>query len=485
MGYRSVLAPALVLAAAVALAALASRPDAYRALFAALIALNLIVVAFVRPRTAILLTLAFLPFLGFVRRLLIIPAGWSLNDPLSLVGPFVAAALCINLFTVRRRPVAPDALSKTFLVLLGVVLLQTVNTSAAPLSENVSWLLAAAVPLLWYFAGRGLADRETVHGVIRILVVTATAVALYGAWQTTVGFPSWDTAWLRANGYPSLQVTADVTRAFSTFASSAEFGVYMGLALVACIAMAVHGRLAYLVPVPLLTVELFLLSSRGLLVVSLAVAVCVAAMRTGSGKTALVVSLLVFGIAAGAVATSGQQLARAGEQSGNALVSHQVGGLVNPTDPKASTLGLHVNLIVDGFSDGIRRPLGQGMGVLSLRNTENGFMNILLQTGILGFVLLVLAAFFAIARTARNYLRRPDPVALAAFGLTLGTVGEWLNGRYYAAAPLVMVVIGWATWRGREPHEAEDEATQAGARPESWTRASKVRSSPSSVRATL
>jgi hypothetical protein len=61
---------------------------------------------------------------------------------------------------------------------------------------------------------------------------------------------------------------------------------------------------------------------------------------------------------------------------------------------------------------------------------------------------MVIVAF---RRALRAYVTRQNAATLAALGLMLVSLGQWLNGGYYALAPLVWFVIGWVS---RERNDA-------------------------------
>ncbi|GAC1654520.1 MAG: hypothetical protein NVS4B3_18600 [Gemmatimonadaceae bacterium] len=460
-------------------AALIERPGLYRGLFAVVIATVLVSVALARPELGAALTLMFLPLLALLRRLLIGQAGWSSADPLLLVGPLLAALLFVELFVIKRRPVLTGTVSKLVAGLLVLAAVETVNPLGNGLVTNLAGFLFVGIPLLWYFVGREYGSDRVVAALLRWVVGSAFVLALYGMWQVFVGFPSWDTNWLRLGGYSSLHVTAGVTRAFGTFSSSAEYAAYLSIGLLVALALTLHGRFVYSLPIPLLALAVFLESSRGPVLITFAVAICIAALRTGRGRLAFGLSLCAFAVAAGAIALAGPSIEQSAARSGNALITHQVGGILNPTDPNSSTLPSHLQLMANGVAEGIRHPLGEGTGATTIasrqlvgsqsapldqsgasrpngsptqtKNTETDFTNSFISLGALGPILLLALTFVAFRRAIRDYFTRMNASSLAVVGVLLATFGSWLNGGEYAVAPLVMFLLG---------STARDEITQ-------------------------
>ena len=57
------------------------------------------------------------------------------------------------------------------------------------------------IPLVWFFVGRALPDRITIGRLQYATAFLAGVIAIYGLYQTQVGFPRWDLAWIDVGGY--------------------------------------------------------------------------------------------------------------------------------------------------------------------------------------------------------------------------------------------------------------------------------------------
>jgi hypothetical protein len=430
-------------------------PEAYRLLLALAIAGNLLLVAVKWPRAAAFLTLMFLPLLALIRRVLITDAGWTTYDPLLLVGPLAAAFLLYRASSARGLRVGPDALSKLVAVLLALTVLQSFNPLNPGVPAGLMGLLFVAVPLLWFFIGRELADRQLVLAVLYGVIVTGLAVGLYGWWQTERKLPSWDAEWVDVAGYPALYV-GDKIRAFGTFASSAEYAAFISIAVIFAVALALHRRPLIGLAAPLLVVPLTLSSARAPMFLTLLAVIVLIGLRTRSGAAAATAVTLGIATTLGALLAFGPGLERLAASSGNPLVVHQVEGLVNPFDPKKSTLEGHRSLVVKGVGDGFRNPVGRGTAAMSgteqkLGGAEEGsgtevdMSNAFVGLGLIGglvFVGIILATF---RQAISAYLRERDPLVFAVIGLLVAILGQWLQGRHYAVAAVAWFLIGWAT----------------------------------------
>jgi hypothetical protein len=431
------------------------RPQYYRLVFALAFASNLIIIAFRWPKAAALSTLLFLPFLALIRRLLIAEAGWTSYDPLLLVGATVALVLFARAYLIEGRLLPRDRLSKLVFALLVLTLLETFNPTGGGLLAGFGGLLFLGVPLLWFFIGREYSDRQLTRHLLYAMVVIAVGIGIYGLLQTEVGFPAWDKSWLDLGGFNALSVSGKI-RAFASFASSAEYAIFLAGALTVCFAMFLHGRGITVLAMPFLAVPMFLSSGRTVFALAIFAGLLMLGLR--SRKFSFAIALALVGFALTMVGAQRYVDPNAGTSNSNSdpLVSHQLGGLANPLDPNKSTLPIHWNLAVNGAREGIVHPLGHGTAVTNLAATKFGIggsaqsseldvANTFISLGLVGGALFLCVVFIAFRRTINAYLAAPDPARLAALGIMIVGLGQWLNGGYYALAPLLWFVIGWVT----------------------------------------
>jgi hypothetical protein len=467
---RSALTRSLPLAIVTALVAglvaalIVAMPSAYRGLFAIALFANGVVLAVKWPRAAAVAVLLYLPFIGLVRRLLIPDSGWSTHDPLLLVAPAIAVFLVYRVLAARKGRLQLDLIYKLVLGLLALALLQTLNPAGNGILAGLGGLLFLAVPLLWFIIGRELADRRTITFLLYGAIVAATVSSAYGLWQTEIAVPSWDQAWVDETGYAALTV-GETLRAFGTFPSAAEYAAYSGVGLVLIVAFMMNRRFTPVIALPFIAVATFLASGRTVIVLSLLAIMFLFALRTRSLSGGTFVMTLGFAAVFMAAVVFGPALDRIGGQSSNSLVSHQVGGLLNPLDPEQSTLIGHLGLMGSGIAAGFEQPFGHGTGVTNLAGAQlsgNGsagsevdisdaFISLGLPGGLMYLTLVVLV----LVTIAKRYARTGDPLVFAIAGALMVTLGQWLNGGYYALAAMSWFVIGWAT-RPIDPPEAID-----------------------------
>jgi hypothetical protein len=413
------------------------------------------------------LTLAFLVVLGLVRRLLIPLIGWSGYDPLLIVGPIVAIVLIGRLIIVPRRPLAASWVSKAVLGLLALSVLEAFNPIGGGPIAGLVGLLFVAAPLVWFFVGREVAERQVLVTVLWGSIPMAILIAIYGLAQTNIGFPPWDKAWLEIGGYTALGVSG-LTRAFGTFASSAEYAFFMAVALVVAVGALLHGRILAALPVPLLGAAVFFDSSRVVVVFLLLAVIAMVGLRTRRIFVATLLWVGIGGAVLGAWAAFGGAAETAAIQSGDPFAVHQVSGLADPLNPDTSTLPGHWQLIVSGTSFALANPLGAGTSSSNLASSKLGGVGVgtevdltdeLIDLGIIGGVLYLAVIVAIVAGTFRAYLRTHDMLLLCIAGVLIATLGHWLNGGYYAVSPLVWFLAGWAHRRSFAPAVVEPQRT--------------------------
>jgi hypothetical protein len=430
----------------------AAGPVWWRLLCATSVAALLVAISFRRPVAGIAATLVYLVFMALLRRLFIAEAGWSSADPMLLVGPFVALVLLAKLYVIERRRLAPDLLSGLVLAVLGLTLLEAANP-AGGLAAGIAGLLFTAVPLLWFFVGRGVLDGRSVDRVLGLLVVLGIAVALYGLMQTQIGEPPWDVNWVNVNGYSSLHI-GDTVRAFGTFSSAAEYALWVGSALAVAVAFVLRGRPLALLPIPILAVALFLSSNRGALVTTAFAVVALIALRTKRPLTALAITVCALALAFGGLRYFSSGLTSAGSGSSSALVSHQLGGIAEPLNPNSSTLLVHLQLAWEGIKSSIHHPLGEGTSATNgasgvnpssalnqTQATEVDISNAFVDLGVAGGVLYLAVVVLTLYAAVRSYFAGADAM-LAVIGVLIVGLGQWLTGGNYALSSLTWLLIG-------------------------------------------
>lgn len=406
------------------------------------------------PRRSIVVLLLWLAVLGTFRRVLNPSGGGS--DPLLLVAPIVVALLV--LIAVHRGAFTnPTRLTKTVLLLCALIVAAAANPMQGGLSVGAGGLLFVLVPVLWFWIGRAVVDDAFLTRVLRLLSFISLAAAVYGLAQVYRGFPTWDQRWIDTKGYAALRVGGSI-RPFASFSSSSEYVglLAIGMVLWACRLRRGDRVLPAAAAMALLGWALVVASVRGaLVVVPVALGVTFATSRGfGIARTTAVAILALFVLG---LIVSQIEPAVSGNQASSALVSRQVSGLSDPFNPETSTLPIHLDALLTGLRDGLRQPLGRGLGVITLAGTKFGTnddesaggstdvdpSNVALAMGLPGLIVYGAVVSFALTMAFRRARHERSYLALAVLGVALVTLFQWLSGGNYAVAPLPWLLLGW------------------------------------------
>jgi hypothetical protein len=298
-----------------------------------------------------------------------------------------------------------------------------------------------------------------VERILLGITLAGAAAAVYGMTQVWSGLPSWDQAWVNATGYASLHIGGTL-RPFGTLSSAAEYATLMALALVLVLFGWRRRKVIALLLGPVLVIGLLFASARGAVVLAAFSLVVVSGLRTGRrlGIAAAVVGALWFVTALTGSLSS--PLLEAAHRTNNPLIVHQVEGLVDPFNPDRSTLGSHQKLFVNGFLSAVDHPLGLGTSSTNLASFKFGgqaagsevdISDEFTALGLIGGSLYALLVLLVLVHNGRQVMERRGRLHVYVMGALLVTLGAWLNGGFYAIAPLIWLLIGWTarTWIDR------------------------------------
>lgn len=443
------------------LAAQLSADSLSRIAIGGVIALPLLTVAIQTPRRALYGLVIWLAVLGLVRRLTTSFGSTigPLGDPLLIIGPLLLIALF--LMAVRRGALRDlTTLSKLVLAFTVVLALSAVNPLQGGLSVGLAGAMLVVVPMLAFWVGRSLMDERAIGVLVRLLGVLAILAAVYGLLQTLNGMPSWDSSWVATSGYAALNVGGTI-RAFGLSSSSAEYAATLGVGILAWFAMArgPSRLLAVAAPIALLAIAIWLDSSRGIVVLTLAALWLTAA---ASSRMRMAPAIAVGALLLVLLPTVVSHLVSKPQQKSAvaSLTAHQVEGLTEPFG-KNSTLGIHVEEVVNGISEAVSNPIGRGIGATTLAankfggsvgGTEADPGNAPVAAGVIGLILYLLIAGYGLARSYRLARARHTVTTLAALGIVTVTFLQWLNGGQYAIVVLPWLLLGWVdSQSSREP----------------------------------
>ena len=405
------------------------------------------------PRRGVVTLLLFSVFLGEVRRIVDMSGDWASTDPLLLIVPAFSMLLGISVI-LRERLNTP--LARMVLALMVMMALEIFNPLQGGLSVGLGGAFFYIPPLMFFWMGRRYATPEFIDALLyRLVLPVAVIAAIAGCAQVFIGFAPWEQAWINhvATSYAALNV-GGIIRPFAFFTSSAEYSEFMGIAvaLAACGVWTGHRRAAgWLV---LLVPALFLASGRESLLKGFFAVLVIWAVRRGASRGTYL--RLAFG-AAVLFAAMAWVLPKIMHDSGGGtskadlLLAHQVGGLLNPTDARQSTLAIHWYFLKTGVISGFTAPAGHGLGASTIAAkkfgegqtaTEVDFGDMFVDLGFLGGFLYLAIVYNVFKSLARNWARLGDPATLQTYAVMLATILGWLISGEYAIAPIAWFVMG-------------------------------------------
>ena len=397
--------------------------------------------------SAIRLLFIWMILLGFIRRLLIPFAGWSLEDPLLLVGP--AGAILIWLNGRHESPRRRDALSFFALLFLIWSIGQILNPLAGSVVLGLKGALFWIPPILWLFVGKTFPIKLH-RNLATIIMVMAIPVAIHGLYQNAVGLLPFEYTWVGVSGFgSSIFFEGFKIRPFATLSSPQEYGVFLALAntFVWGTVLARQKHLPWrLMLQGLLIFAQFLQGTRSTFALTLLMFFVTSIVWTKSAG----LKMALVGIAIALVGVVKLDLLPTdfGEGGIATAIEHQVSGFQNPEE---STAGLHADMIQEGFEKAWAHPLGLGTGVTTRASekagtfggtTEADITNVFISFGIpvgLFYLLFLLIAFTTSLR--RFYLYKTG-YAIAAFGCLIVVFGNIWNGGLYATVAILWFTIG-------------------------------------------
>ena len=445
------------------------------ALMAVLIPI-LLTIAMLSPKSLLLLLTIWMAELGLIRRVL--PGGQSSTfsgDPLLIIGPAILFFLIVvvgNRGAFRAR----GSLAKTVLAFNIWSIFEALNPAQGGITVGLGGLLFVLVPMMAFWIGRSLVDDVEALAIIKLIAWLGVLAAAYGTYQTFSHFPSWDAAWIESAGYTALNVGGGVVRAFGMSASAQEYAAFLGLSIIAWLAISLRSagfmRFVAIGAIGLESYALYYEAQRTILFLSVfAVGVTVAArfkIRPLGVAVCGVLAMFALVFFAGKFTSGGTAVCHEGDQA--CVLSQRANTVANPTG-EGSSLSGHLAETRKGMASAFKRPLGYGVGAATLaagkfntqraaRGTEFDPGNAGTSLGIVGLLLyptMVILAFRAAYRVA---MRRRDLISLFCLGAMSVDLMQWMNGDLYSVTWLVWLFIGWAEAQSmKSDRELDDVGT--------------------------
>lgn len=380
---------------------------------------------------------ALIPWMGVVR-----------TDPLLLIGATLSILYFLEV-ALSRKLKFNTTTAKLRLALIIIMVLEIFNPKQGGVTVGLGGVFFILIPVLWSFAGRELGNEKAMPAFLWTIVLIGMAGALYGLKQTFYGLSSFETLWLNSQNTQSFYTANGTVRTFSFFTAGSEYGIFLVVAIVTAVALAVRCRQPIaLLSLPLLGTALFYTSERTPVVMALFGIVLVWAVQ---GKT--VASWVPRLILASLIGVSGLVYGLRHAQSDavgssqDSLIQHQAQGLL---DPAHSSAAIHAGAVQMGIIGGIKSIVGGGLGITTLAgakwgngnaNSENDISNMFISLGWGGF-LYIAFIISAMGLAFRIWLQTRSVTGIFGIAILSVCLGGWLNGDNYSIVMLCWLVIG-------------------------------------------
>jgi hypothetical protein len=396
--------------------------------------------------------------MAFIRRALYSISPYTKLDPILLVGPAIAGFIFMEIFMFRRdqfsETIRDSLLSKCVIALFVLFGLQIFNPLQGSVLVGLGGTMYYIIPLMWFYLGRIFIDGETGVKLLKAVVIIGFVVAIYGIYQIYFGFTGFEEYWIKYGGYTALHV-GGIIRAFSTFASASEYGLYITVFAVILTATIMYRKKLILLPALGITLWAIIIGgSRGPVFMFTFTTVVLLALGLKNLKKStfiFILFLFVFVMILAKMSYDPTMFSESGRLTG--VLQRQAMGILDPFTPGRTTLPSHLGRVRKAFIDAFtHNPFGYGLGSTTLaamkfggvgKGTELDFSNVLVSSGIVGAVLYLIIIFQIFKEVIFLCFNSRNLRYTVVFAILFVTTGNFLSGANYALVPLLWLLIGW------------------------------------------
>jgi hypothetical protein len=408
---------------------------------------------------AILVTLAYLFFLGDIRRIRDVAFPHPNLDPLLLVGPAIVILVGVPLILKAR---ATDPLAKAMLYLTLLMAFQVFNPLQGGIGIGLGGAFFYLVPILWFWIGREYGSVAVLEKALyNVVLPIALLASLMGLYQNFVGFLPYQQVWIDANKSTFVILhMGNGTRSFGFSVAPSEYATLVEIGAAASVGAFLAGRRLWIFAFPVLLTAMILSSGRTVMVkLAFALALVWAIRKSKSLGIGATIRLLIF-LSVGLATISfvaGRYINSVGDSSSNtansAALQHEAAGLANPLDAQKSTAGAHSQMVLGGIAEGLKNPIGRGLGSTTAAagklgssdeamDTEIDISDMFICIGLPGGVLYLYIVFLTFRDSIAFIRTAPKAVSLLVLAILAGGIGTWLIVSQYSTAALYMFLIG-------------------------------------------
>jgi hypothetical protein len=429
-----------------------------------LLLLGVLGLACLSPVRGMYIMLTFLPFMYFLRRLVLNWQEFESRDPILIFPAITTMAMLFGVLIFHRRMVFHYLQRSPMLKCVALLGLWLCAEMANPLQGSLLVGIVGGmyflVPMAWCFFGL-LITRQQIMRMINLVIVIGFITALYGLYQRFFGLSAVEIYELRAKNFYQTFGGSNV-RIMSTFSSMGDFSWYLLVAAFLSLACFWNRRRnLFLVAIALLEVYTMVFmavrTAFMLLMFCLTAFVIIHGNRRREVITRGVLAVLAFVIAYAILGTYKPERIYDAQFSTNPYVVHTLSGITHPTQERSFQKRIS-NWKYIVTSTVFEYPLwGRGLGstTTAAKRFEGGqpfeadsyFFELFYGSGLLAPLLFGLVLMFLSRDMLGMCLSRPDaPEYRVVGGLIAGAmVGSVFGGavRDAIGGPLIWLFMGW------------------------------------------
>lgn len=399
-----------------------------------------------------------------LRRVLALAGDTPLADPLALL-PFVATGM-LAVLELRRSTLSREARTTLGLATLGFLIGAPMGMLADPLAFGfgiTAYLAAVSAFALGWGDGRE-GGRLT---LVEVLAYGLPLLAVYGILQYFLPLTDWDSTWVESVDLGSIGSPQEGhVRIFSTLNSPGTFGLVLAVGIVLGFGLRRRGAVGLLSTITLIVALALTFVRSAWLALTLGALVFAAAARgRGAGRLVGIIAICLVGLI---VVGGSNPTTRAFTQRVTSL------GDLEKDESAQARFAFTSQLLPTA----VGQPLGAGVGQAglsvrldegssegeSLMTTDNGYLALLYQVGLLGFLLVALAmamsvraAIRALADSAAGSARRQMNAAILA-GLVTLLVAQAAGDMLYGISGAIFWYLAGAAFARTRPRRPAPSA---------------------------
>ena len=168
----------------------------------------------------------FEPLRGLLRRAQFIFVEYTPTDPIHLITPLITIFAFAILLWLRRGELFRQTKLSFPVTALAVIFFLQIFNPWQNLFIGLSGAMFILLPVTWFYFGQTV-KKEFLEKALRLIVWMGLLCSLHGLYQLFIGYPAFETYWIKHTDHYESIAVGHITRALATFNSAEEWGRYV------------------------------------------------------------------------------------------------------------------------------------------------------------------------------------------------------------------------------------------------------------------